>query len=174
MGAYSEKDDPSYQLHGISNRVDTCSSPFKRPYDPSMMERFPACPLVSDFEAILPYLWRAESSLLYRREVLLESLVSFLEACCPRESGAILDVSGGIGFPFIDLLKRGWPIHYNDGSPAMTSWVSRRVPKKVFRERCSNLRWEDFTEENKYSFLLCMGNSLPHAAGWGGRRVDRN
>ena len=125
------------------------------------------------FEEDLPLLWFVESETVYDKERILQSIQMLLAEEGFDTRSRILDVSGGIGFPYIELRKLGFNVDYNDASPHMLAWTEREIQKAgVAPGRHFNLRWQDFPFQEEYDVLICMGNSLPYAAGsWGGQKV---
>ena len=136
---------------------------------------YPGIPiLTSGFERAMPAIWSVESQRIYHLDRLWKSIEQLLSEEKISKQSPILDVSGGIGFPYVLFLWSGYTTDYNDGSPYMLEATRRQLaqgqrefgigPRNVFCKK-----WQDFEFNEEYDFLLCMGNSLPHAAGWGGR-----
>jgi SAM-dependent methyltransferase len=127
----------------------------------------------------LTELWELASNRLRDRVKIANRLEELLIEKGITKKSMILDVSGGFGFPTIDLAKRGYQVVYNDGSHAMFQRACLRLweadaPEYVIAPATmgigGDMKWQDFDEKlnpKTWDALLCMGNSLPYAASWG-------
>lgn len=84
-----------------------------------------------------------------------------------------LDVSGGNGFPAIELRRQGWDIAYNDFNAFMKEQVEAKIQESpdnfVASMPCTQVSWEHLDRviaPDSYDMIMCRGNSLPSAASW--------
>jgi len=98
--------------------------------------------------------------------ILLESILKKMEELKVPKHGQIIDIAGGLGFPFLDLESRGFLITYADGSNYAFNQV---VPKAIHPENCYHILWhqlENAMGKNQFSYVLCIGQSLPYCISW--------
>ncbi len=99
-------------------------------------------------------------------ETYLEGLERFLRS---YQVESVLDCAGGIGFPVLELKKRGWDVSYADGSAAMVRrFLEKQVVEKVVIPSYSS-DWRELSQKVPGTFdaLLCRGNSLVYMDSWG-------
>lgn len=100
----------------------------------------------------------------------------------------VIDVAAGIGFPSHWLTEKGrWFIHVNEPDENMRRigrsdlpWDIRSNPPGYSApgRYDTTYRWQDFpthmlpSQQGRYEVVLCLGNSLPYAGGWGIETVD--
>src|SRR5687767_99419 len=75
------------------------------------------------------------------------------------EGPRVLDCACGTGELAAGLARRGFRVAGSDASPGMIERARRLDPSVPFEVR----RWEDL-EEDEFDTVLCVGNSLAHAA----------
>ncbi len=127
-----------------------------------------------DFEGELPQIWEAFVTRFFDKPKYIPCLELTLQERGYHQPLPILDVSGGFGFPALDLLERGYPVVYNDGSPAMFSYFDYlRKQKNLGMFGMPELfptSWKEMVKAHPpkfYGALLCRGNSLPYVVSWG-------
>ena len=82
------------------------------------------------------------------------------EAFSPYVEGPrVLDCACGTGELAVGLARRGYAVKGSDASPGMVDRARRLDPAVPFEVR----RWEDL-EEDDFDTVLCVGNSIGHAA----------
>ncbi len=126
-------------------------------------------------EQLLANQWRLGCQLLWNQEELVTGLSAFM-----RENHVekVLDVSGGNGFPTIELRRKGWDIAYNDFNALMKEQVEAQIKTEnddfLASMPCTQVSWEhldDVIAPDSYDMLMCRGNSLPYAASWSVNQV---
>ena len=96
----------------------------------------------------------------------LESIDRVFSLFRIKREDNIIDVAGGLGFPYLDLERRGFNITYSDGSKNAVSKVSY---KALIPANCHHLFWHDLKRyfgTGKFSYVFCVGQSLPYALSW--------
>lgn len=98
------------------------------------------------------------------------------------QKAKILDAAAGYGFPAREMRQRGWGIVLNEPSQAMrnlahvhTASLGIFIGSVAELKYTSTLRWQEFQEHDKpegYDAVVCLGNSLPYATGWGDESLD--
>ena len=86
----------------------------------------------------------------------------------------VLDCACGTGTLAVGLALRGHEVAATDASAAMVARTQRLAAANGAAVDASVCRWEALPErgwEGAFDVVLCVGNSLPHAAGRAGRRA---
>lgn len=128
----------------------------------------------SDSEQLLANNWRLGCQLLWDEEELVAGFSAFM-----RENHVerVLDVSGGNGFPTIELRRKGWNIAYNDANSVMKAQVEAQIKDDadfVASMPCTQVSWEQLDSvivPDSYDMIMCRGNSLPYAASWSVNKI---
>lgn len=86
----------------------------------------------------------------------------------------VLDASCGVGFPAIELRKRGYDVTCTDADELMLARFRRNCVNDGVRIEPKKLSWSELAEhfQNEFDFVLCRGNSLPYAASWGRKKMN--
>ncbi|HEV2775396.1 MAG TPA: class I SAM-dependent methyltransferase [Solirubrobacteraceae bacterium] len=91
------------------------------------------------------------------------------------EPGArVLDCACGTGTLAVGLALRGHDVAATDASAAMVRRTARLAATNGVPIHASVCAWEGLPQrgwQNAFDVVLCVGNSLPHAAGRAGRRA---
>jgi SAM-dependent methyltransferase len=82
----------------------------------------------------------------------------------------VLDCAAGTGALAVGLALRGFDVAASDASPAMIERTRALATRHGVSLRADTRRWEDLHGAT-YDAVLCVGNSLAHAAGRKGRRA---
>ncbi len=85
----------------------------------------------------------------------------------------VLDCACGIGTLAVGLALRGSEVVATDASPAMVVRTARLAAEHGAAVEASVCRWEQLAGRGwreRFDIVLCVGNSLPHAAGRAARR----
>ena len=117
-----------------------------------------------DPDKILADNWRLGCQLLWNEGELVSGLEAFM---LENHVESILDVSGGNGFPAIELRRQGWNIAYND----INAWMKQQVEKEIKAENnqfladmpCSQVSWQDLDQvvaSESVDMIMCRGNSV--------------
>ena len=95
-----------------------------------------------------------------------DHLISFLKSFNAHK---ILDVSCGIGFPSIELIKRGFPLVCSDGSESMLKVFARRIKEEKLDVPFYHCKWFELPEKikDKFDTILCLDSSITHVDSWG-------
>ncbi len=123
----------------------------------------------SDSEQLLANNWKLGCKLLWDQEELVAGLSAFMRE---NHVETVLDVSGGNGFPTIELRRKGWDIAYNDSNGFMKQQVEAEIKGSgdfVASMPCTQISWEQLDRviaPDFYDMIMCRGNSLPYAASW--------
>lgn len=82
-----------------------------------------------------------------------------------RKVKKVLDCSGGLGFPIINLKKLGYDVVYNDKDNLMFNYFKNINNSKI---QAYNLDWKELSEkmDNNFDAILCRGNSLVYVDSW--------
>lgn len=103
-----------------------------------------------------------------------EGAVAAFDAVVERipSGGRVLDCAAGTGQLAVGLARRGFDVVASDASPGMvgrTRMLADRHGVDVAAVVCA---WDDLPEviAGPFDAVLCVGNSLTHAAGQAGRR----
>jgi SAM-dependent methyltransferase len=86
----------------------------------------------------------------------------------------VLDCACGTGALAVGLALRGHTVAATDASAAMVARTQRLAAANGARVDASVCRWEALPErgwQDAFDAVLCVGNSLPHAAGRAARRA---
>lgn len=121
-------------------------------------------------DRILAHNWKLGCQLLWNEAELVAGLEAFMQE---NHVETALDVSGGNGFPALNLRRRGWNISYNDAN----AWMKQQVETEIKRENdqflatmpCTQLSWQELDKvipPDSYDLVMCRGNSLPYAMSW--------
>ena len=80
---------------------------------------------------------------------------------------AVLDASCGTGINAAVLARRGFAVSATDGSEAMIAEAAARFRRERLTIPLRRCLWADLpaTVEERFDVVLCVGNSLVHAAG---------
>jgi SAM-dependent methyltransferase len=80
---------------------------------------------------------------------------------------AVLDASCGTGINAVVLARRGLDVWATDGSEAMIEEAAARFRREQLAIPLRRCLWEDLpvTLAERFDVVLCVGNSLVHAAG---------
>jgi len=137
---------------------------------------------MENFELELVGLWEACVEKLFDKHVYVNRLEELLRNHGITEESVIMDVSGGFGFPAIDLAKRGYQIVCNDASNDMAIRTMMNAEKSGAPEYVwatavlgpGRMTWQEFDElgADAWDALICKGNSLPYAVSWGKKNPD--
>ena len=120
-------------------------------------------------EQLLANYWRLGCQLLWNQEELVAGLSAFMRE---NHIESVVDVSGGNGFPAIELRRKGWDIAYNDYNAFMKEQVEAQIFKNddfVASMPCTQVDWEHLDSvivPGSYDMVMCRGNSLPYAVSW--------
>jgi len=132
---------------------------------------------MTTFARELVPLWEACEAALVNTTQCVNHLEEVLREHGITEQSMLMDVSGGHGFPSIELAKRGYMISYNDGSQEMFHRMVLNADKAGAPSYLywgatvgpGMMRWQDFNQlgSDAWDGLICRGNSLPYAISWG-------
>jgi len=88
----------------------------------------------------------------------------------------ILDVSGGAGFPSIELKRRGWDVTYSDGGEDMYELFQQRLEESGLEMPHYFSSWLDLEKNvpGTYDLVMCRGNSLPYIDSWYENNISEN
>jgi 2-polyprenyl-3-methyl-5-hydroxy-6-metoxy-1,4-benzoquinol methylase len=80
---------------------------------------------------------------------------------------AVLDASCGTGINAVVLARRGFHVWATDGSEAMIEEAAARFRREQLTIPLRRCLWADLpgTLAERFDVVLCVGNSLVHAAG---------
>jgi SAM-dependent methyltransferase len=80
---------------------------------------------------------------------------------------AVLDAACGTGFNAAALARRGFDVQATDGSEAMVEQAAARFRREQLAIPLRRCLWADLpaTLTERFDVVLCVGNSLVHAAG---------
>lgn len=80
----------------------------------------------------------------------------------------ILDVSGGTGYPSIELAQMEWDIEYSDSSIDMYNFFNKKVIENSLTIPSHLVSWQELDSKvsKKYDALLCRGNSFIYLDGY--------
>jgi len=81
--------------------------------------------------------------------------------------GTVLDAACGTGVDAAALARRGFTVWAADGSDAMLEVAAARFRRERFEIPVLHSQWEDLPAATgeRFDAVLCVGNSLVHAAG---------
>ncbi len=84
-----------------------------------------------------------------------------------RRPGAVLDAACGTGINAAALARQGFRVRATDGSAAMVHAAADRFRREQLDIAASRCLWADLpvTLGEQFDVVLCIGNSLVHAAG---------
>ena len=84
-----------------------------------------------------------------------------------RRPGSVLDAACGTGVNAAALARRGFRVHATDGSHAMVHAAAARFQREQLGIPVAQCLWADLpvTVGERFDVVLCIGNSLVHAAG---------
>jgi SAM-dependent methyltransferase len=84
-----------------------------------------------------------------------------------RRPGAVLDAACGTGLNAAALARQGFRVHATDGSDAMVRVAADRFRREHLGIPVAPCLWADLpvTVGDRFDVVLCIGNSLVHAAG---------
>lgn len=123
-----------------------------------------------DHNQLLAHHWKLGCQLLWNEAELIAGLEAFMRE---NHIETVLDVSGGNGFPAIELRRRGWNIAYNDGNAQMKQQVETQIKAEdkefLAAMPCTQSSWQELDKvipPDSYDMLMCRGNSLPYAISW--------
>ncbi|NER48858.1 MAG: aspartate 1-decarboxylase [Symploca sp. SIO1A3] len=123
----------------------------------------------SESEQLLAKNWQLGCQLLWNQAEIVVGLSAFMRE---NHVKTVLDVSGGNGFPALELRRQGWDIAYNDYNAFMKGQVEAQIKGKddfLASMPCTQLSWEQLDQAiapSSYDMILCRGNSLPYATSW--------
>ncbi|HEY1323313.1 MAG TPA: class I SAM-dependent methyltransferase [Streptosporangiaceae bacterium] len=82
-------------------------------------------------------------------------------------TAAVLDAACGTGVDAAVLARRGFTVSASDGSDAMAEGAAARFRRERLAIPVLHSRWEDLpaATAERFDVVLCVGNSLVHAAG---------
>jgi SAM-dependent methyltransferase len=99
------------------------------------------------------------------------SAAAFETALAALAPGArVLDCACGTGTLAVGLALRGFEVAASDASPEMVSRTRALAGTRGVEVRAEVRRWEEL-RGGPFDAVLCVGNSLTHAAGRDGRRA---
>ncbi len=109
-------------------------------------------------------LWNISIGLMYD-EKYVKSLDSFLKQ---KGVKTIIDVSGGTGFPSLELKKLGWNITYSDGNEVMFKFFKDKLSNSKIKMPYYLINWLELSQRinQKFDVCLCRGNSLIYVDSW--------
>jgi 2-polyprenyl-3-methyl-5-hydroxy-6-metoxy-1,4-benzoquinol methylase len=95
----------------------------------------------------------------------LPATARLLQRISPR--GAVLDAACGTGVDAAVLARRGFTVWAADGSDAMVEGAAARFRRERLAIPVLRSRWADLPAAvgERFDAVLCVGNSLVHAAG---------
>ena len=126
-------------------------------------------PQKSEGGKLLANHWKLGCELLWDKEELVAGLSALMRE---NHVETVLDVSGGNGFPAIELRRQGWNIAYNDSDSFMKEQVEAEIKGSndfVATMPRTLLSWEELDSAitpDSYNMIMCRGNSLPYASSW--------
>ena len=84
-----------------------------------------------------------------------------------RHAATVLDASCGTGINAAALARRGFDVWATDGSEAMVTQAATRFRREQLAIPVRRSLWADLpsTVAERFDIVLCVGNSLVHAAG---------
>jgi glycine/sarcosine N-methyltransferase len=82
-------------------------------------------------------------------------------------ASAVLDAACGVGVDAAVLARRGFAVQAADGSEAMVEGAAARFRRERLAIRVLHSKWADLPAATgeRFDVVLCIGNSLVHAAG---------
>jgi SAM-dependent methyltransferase len=83
----------------------------------------------------------------------------------------VLDCACGTGLVAVGLALEGFDVVATDASPAMVARTRALATEHGVALEAATRRWEQGGWEGPFDAVLCVGNSLAHAAGSRGRRA---
>jgi SAM-dependent methyltransferase len=102
------------------------------------------------------------------------SVAAFAPVVDALEPGArVLDCAAGIGQLAVGLALRGFDVVATDASPAMVARTRALAAERQVALPAAVCRWEELAGRGwagSFDAVLCVGNSLTHAAGRAARR----
>src|SRR3954470_16598986 len=102
------------------------------------------------------------------------SVEAFADVVAQLPPGArVLDCASGTGPLAVGLALRGFDVVASDASDAMVARTRRLAAERGVDLPVRRCTWEELGEQGFEPFdaVLCVGNSLPHAAGRAARRA---
>ena len=90
----------------------------------------------------------------------------------PEPGARVLDCAAGTGTLAVGLAERGFDVTASDASPEMVARTRELAARRGAEMTVATCRWDDLEQQRWEPFdaVVCVGNSLAHARGAGGRR----
>ena len=111
-------------------------------------------------------LWGSTARILYDEEAFSNELIEFIKKNNVGKS--LADVAAGDGFPSLTLRRKGLEIDCFDLSDDQIEGFKKNAKRYRVNDSITQASWlqlPSLVEKNKYSFVMCRGNSFIYAPG---------